>query len=62
MFYTCHPVLSPRLSRSHSRTAPLDFTTSVRPTKGSNAFVAALSEVLHWKALWWVRGGQARGK
>jgi len=40
----------------------LGLTTSVRATKGSNAFVAASSGVLHWRALWRMRPEEARGK
>ncbi len=62
IFYTSYLVYSPHLSGSHSRPAHLDLTTPVRPTKGSNHFVAASSGVLHWRALWAVRAGPARKK
>jgi hypothetical protein len=63
ILHTCHPLfLSPRLSRSRSRTADLNLTTSARPPKGSNQFIAASSGALHERALWRARGGQARGK
>jgi hypothetical protein len=62
IFYTCHPVTSLRVPRFHSRTAHLNVATSVRPTRSPNSFVAASSGVLHWRALWRVCAGRARGK
>jgi hypothetical protein len=53
---------SSRLSDSHSRRAHLSLTTSVRPARGSNAFVAASSGVLHGRALWPSLAGPAREK
>jgi len=51
-----------RLSNFRGHPTHFDLTTSVRPTSGSNSFVAASSGVFHWRVLWRVRAENARKK